>query len=377
MVFALLPAVQQYAQEGRSYALVCAAVVAATLLLVRAWQRSGPAAWAGYGVAVLVAAVLHEFAVLAVVAHGLTLWWGRAPRTVRRGWALATTAALLALVPLVLISRQQADQVGWISTPGWSDLWAPALTSVVGALCACLPPVPGAAQAVVRLRAVALPLLVLPPAALILVSYLDPLYVDRYVLYSYAGLALLLGPVLDRVWSRLRPAAGRARSALSVAVLPVVLLALLPVECGLRSPGARPNDVAAAARAVRDLARPGDGVLFIPSARREAALYDPGAFAALRDLALAQTGDDSGTINGVEAESDLIRSALKADRVQRVVLVTDPKPRPNPSARDRAKLTVLAERFRLCRTELVHGLEVARYATPGACGDQDETAGQK
>ncbi|WP_441246544.1 glycosyltransferase family 39 protein [Kitasatospora sp. McL0602] len=366
LAFVPLPAVQQYAQEGRSYALVCAAVVAATLLLVRAWQRPGRAAWAGYGTAVLVAALLHEFAVLAVAAHGVTLCWGRAPRAVRRGWAVATAGALLGLVPLALVSRQQADQVSWITAPGWSDVWAPSLTAAVGALCACLPPTAGEAGTALRLRTVALPLLVLPPAVLILVSYLDPLYVDRYVVYSYAGLSLLLGPALDRALDRALLRAG-VRPVLAALALPGLLLALLPVERGLRSPEARPNDVAAAARAVQQLGRPGDAVLFIPSARREAALYSPRAFAGLRDLALAESGTDSGTINGVEADPGRITAALRAPQTRQVVVVTDPKPRPGPSARDRAKLAALAARFRLCRTESVHGIKVSRYAVPGAC----------
>ncbi|MFI6488495.1 glycosyltransferase family 39 protein [Streptomyces sp. NPDC050564] len=55
-VFAVLPQVQRYGQEGRSYALVCALVVWATYLLVRAVEsRGGARAWAAYG-AVLLAA---------------------------------------------------------------------------------------------------------------------------------------------------------------------------------------------------------------------------------------------------------------------------------------------------------------------------------
>ncbi|WP_174805483.1 hypothetical protein [Kitasatospora sp. MMS16-BH015] len=154
-------------------------------------------------------------------------------------------------------------------------------------------------------------------------------------------------------------AAGRGLAVL------VAVLALLPVELGLRAPGARPNDVAAAARAVRELAQPGDAVLYVPGARREAALYDPAAFAGLRDLALLESGADSGTINGVEAEPAAITAALR--RARAVVLVTDPRPRSGPNARDRAKTAALARGFEPCRTELVRGLKVVRYARPGAC----------
>ncbi|MFB7669066.1 glycosyltransferase family 39 protein [Kitasatospora sp. NPDC056138] len=369
LVFALVPAVQQYAQEGRSYASVCAAVVVGSLLLVRAWQRPGASAWAAYGAVMLLGTLLHEFAVLVVAGHAVTLWWGRAGRRVWRGWAVTTAIVLAGLLPLVLISRAQADQVAWIRPPDWSDIWAPALTSAVGALCACLrqPAVPGAA---LRLRVLALPLLVLPPVVLILVSYLDPLYVDRYVVFSYAGLALLLGLALDRGWARLPRALTRwptaGRPVVAALALSALVLAPLPLERGLRTPQSRPNDVAAAARAARDLGRPGDAVLFVPGARREAALYDPSAFAALADVALDRSGADSGTINGVEAAPERIRAALAT--VHRVVLVTDPRPRAGASARDRAKLAVLAARFGPCRSTAVRGITVTLYAARGSCG---------
>ncbi|WP_435862952.1 glycosyltransferase family 39 protein [Streptomyces phaeochromogenes] len=64
LVFALLPPVQEYAQEGRSYALVCALVVWATDALVSAVTTRNAKVWAGYGALMLAACLLHEFAVL-------------------------------------------------------------------------------------------------------------------------------------------------------------------------------------------------------------------------------------------------------------------------------------------------------------------------
>ncbi|CAM5600981.1 hypothetical protein SALBM311S_07482 [Streptomyces alboniger] len=72
-----------YAQEGRSYALVTAAVTWATYFFVRATDAPGPRVrwWTAYGLTLALACWLHEFAAPALVAHGLTLWWSRAPRT--------------------------------------------------------------------------------------------------------------------------------------------------------------------------------------------------------------------------------------------------------------------------------------------------------
>ncbi len=64
-MFAVLPPVQRYAQEDRSYALVCALVLWASYLLVRAVESGTGRAWAAYGTVVLSACLLHEFAVLA------------------------------------------------------------------------------------------------------------------------------------------------------------------------------------------------------------------------------------------------------------------------------------------------------------------------
>lgn len=79
-VFALLPVVSRYAQEGRSYALVTAAVVWGTYFLVR--RR-----WAGYAVALAVACVLNLFAVLVLPAHGVALLLARAGAPALRRWA--------------------------------------------------------------------------------------------------------------------------------------------------------------------------------------------------------------------------------------------------------------------------------------------------
>ncbi|MCZ0994857.1 hypothetical protein O1L44_19430 [Streptomyces noursei] len=70
LTFALIPVVQQYAQEGRSYAAVCALVVWASYLLVLAVSRPCRARWLGYTGLMLCACLLHEFAALALPAHG-------------------------------------------------------------------------------------------------------------------------------------------------------------------------------------------------------------------------------------------------------------------------------------------------------------------
>ncbi|WP_246112047.1 hypothetical protein [Streptomyces hawaiiensis] len=75
-----------------------------------------------------------------------------------------------------------------------SQLVGLAAMAVVGVWCA-RGPLP--ARGPIRLPAPALPLLILPAALLLLLALVKPLFVDRYVLYSTIGFALLLGAWLD------------------------------------------------------------------------------------------------------------------------------------------------------------------------------------
>ncbi|MFD9515174.1 hypothetical protein [Streptomyces mirabilis] len=73
LVFPLVPQIQQYTQEGRSYAMVCALVTWATYVFVACVVRHTRWWWTAYGSTMLLACLLHEFAVLALAAHGITL----------------------------------------------------------------------------------------------------------------------------------------------------------------------------------------------------------------------------------------------------------------------------------------------------------------
>lgn len=367
LAFCAFPAVQLYAQEGRSYALVCAAVVASGLLLLRAVERPTAGRWAGCAAAVLAACLLHEYAALAVAAQGLTLALSRQPRRVWTGWLLATGAAGVALLPLALRSAGQSGQVAWIAFPGTGTLLFAAGLALAGLLCALVRtpgpvpgPVPGAGA--ISLRAFGLPLLLLPQGVLLLVSLWHPVYLDRYVLFEYAGLALLVGAALDAA-GRARPRLGR-RALLAV---PAVLLLLLPLELRLRTPQSRENDLAGAAAAVRGLARPGDGVLFLPSALRQSALAVPRDYAGLRDLALGRDALATAGLTGTETDPATLRARmLGATRIVTVRSAEGGTVAP-PSRQDALKQRLLAADFQQCRRVEVRGVVVTSYARPGTC----------
>ncbi|MFZ3472837.1 hypothetical protein ACODT3_12145 [Streptomyces sp. 4.24] len=335
-VYAVLPPVQMYAQEGRSYALVAAAVVWATYLMLR--ER-----WAAYAVVLLLGCWLHEFAVLALPAHACTAWRSR-------GWRFAAGAVAAGLLPLALVSARQAQQqLGWLGRPSWQDWAAYGVLAAAALLLAR-----GAAREPVR---VALPLALLPPGLLLAVSLVHPWYVDRYVLYALAGLALLAGV-------RLAGARGW---------WPWLLVVALLVPAGLwsawlRTPESRKDDVLAVAAAVRERARPGDAVVFLPSRRREWLLSSPELYASLRDIALSRAPEASRSLQGAERTPEEIRKALLDPRVDRVVALMDPADQPlDGYPAEAVKRQTLVSSFDLCSVTALRGARVALFARPGDC----------
>ncbi|MFD8092454.1 glycosyltransferase family 39 protein, partial [Streptomyces malaysiensis] len=192
LVFPLLPQVQKYTQEGRSYAMVCALVTWATYALVVSVAHRARWRWAVYGSAMLLACLLHEFAVLALVAHGVTLVVSRVPRPVMRAWSVAAAGVVAGLLPLAIYSAGQSEQVSWIDGPVRLQYFL--VVAVIGVACARAPL---GVRGPVRLSALAVPILVLPGLLLLIASLVKPLFVDRYVVYGNIGIAVLLGAWMD------------------------------------------------------------------------------------------------------------------------------------------------------------------------------------
>ncbi|MFC8519531.1 glycosyltransferase family 39 protein [Streptomyces sp. NPDC057257] len=352
VVFTLLPPVQRYAQEGRSYALVCALVVWASYLLVRAVRVRTGRAWLAYGAVALAACLLHEFAVLALAAHFAAL-----PGPSRRPGARTMAGVCVCLSPLAVLSTRQTDQVAWIGGVGAGALLGFGGVTVLGVGCAVVLKRTG----ITGITGLALPLLALPPLLLLLLSLAKPLYVDRYVLYAQAGLALLVGAALDR----LARAGGRVGVVARLTAVAAVL-ALLPVTLQLRTAQSRTDDVTAVAEAVRAVGHDADGVLYLPARRRIWSLPDPGPFRGLRDLALDGTPTTSHTLYGTEAPAPVIRARMLA--TPRIVALRDPAGQPvDRTPEEEVKRQVLARYFVECGTRRVQGARVTVYARPGHC----------
>ncbi|MEV1065209.1 glycosyltransferase family 39 protein [Streptomyces sp. NPDC050263] len=366
LAVALLPTCQAFAQEGRPYAMVTAAIAYATWLLAAAMRRPRALTWCGYAVAVLLGALLNWFSLLAPAAHAVTVAVARPHRAVRAGWLLATGAAVLGALPLILASRGQSRQVSWIQpvSPGTMAVVAAIVLAAGG--CALLRGArePARAHLVpagrLSLAAVAVPLCVVPQVTLLVVSLtVQPLYVARYVLFADLGLALLLGVASAALAGRVSFRLGLRPAVALATVTALAFLALLPLELDIRAADSRVDDVLSAADVVEAVGGRGGAVVFIPSARRDTATVSPGAFRGLRDIALVRTPAAAGTLHGLEADPEAIARALLREDI--VIVVGDATERPARNTRDRAKQRVLREHFTERSTTVRRGRSVTVY----------------
>jgi len=367
LVFALLPVTQQYAQEGRSYALVTAGVTWATYFLLRALDTPGLRWWTAYALTLGLACWLHEFAALAAVAHGLTLWRLRVSRPVWRRWAVVVGVVLVSLSPLAVASAGQADQqLGWLGRPSLGA-WLQFLAFACAGVLLCLLLVRGRAGAEpATLIAFALPLLIAPAGLLMLISLVKPWYVDRYVLYGMTGLALPAGAALGWAWQRRHRLAPGARAVTAVLLAVAAVAVLLPWSLLVRSPESRKDDVVAVANAVKESAREGDGVLFMPARRREWLMSYPSVYGRVDDLALARSPRASGTLQGTELPAAEIRRHILA--TDRVIALTDPAGQPlDPFPQEEVKRRTLKAYFEVCARTRVHGAQIVVYTRIGHC----------
>jgi mannosyltransferase len=374
-VFPLAQVVQWYAQEGRPYAIVVALVTWSTLLMLKAVDGGSRRTWVAYGVVMTLACLFQEFAVLAMLAHGLTLLLARVPRSIIRKWAVAGACVIVVLSPFAWISWQQRAQLSWLTAPNWHDLWVFPQLALIGLVSSF---VPDRSKGGIRLRTLALPMLFLPTALLVLASYtLTPLYVFRYILYFTIGAALSFGAALDWVWrtanAGARPVVRRLVSLVLVVGLLIAIIEWAPnwnfhFWSFQRTAASHGDDMTSTARAVGELGAPGDGLLFVPLRLRIAEETFPADFRGLVDLALVQDVITSGTLFGVELPASQIRARMLAAR--RIIVVRDDPSLDQPPdriAQEVVKRETIAQHFSACRSEEVAGVRITLYAIPGSC----------
>jgi mannosyltransferase len=351
LIMALTPSITYYAQTARSYALVFACVLAATLALLHAMaaeQAGAPRprlvrSWLAYGALITVGGYLNELSLLVLAAHAVTVLLARYGRRTAAHWAVAAAAGAVLVGPLAVLSSRQRGALGPIPPPGLHDLWvlyhnyfgATAVASALLAACAVialLPPrgwrrrqgadvaesaaKPEAAwwsSGGISLPSVAAPLLVVPAALLLLESAVGPhLYVDRYVLYGEAGAALLAGGGMYRLGQWL---AGRADRRTLVWVPGVavcvcaLLLQLAPLQ-RVRTPGSRLFNFGGPAFYIEGHSRPGDGVMFFNAFFRKARLGYPSQYRKTSDFAMAVSPAVANPFRGIDKPFAAVRPLM-------------------------------------------------------------------
>lgn len=388
LIFAVLPAVSLQGQDARPYAMVTAAAVLASYLLVRAAGDPRPRWLAAYGLSLVLVGYFQMFGLLLVAAHLVTLaglawrrgagglrwpawhwlgwrWpgWGRPAR----GWLVTFTAVGVAVVPLLVIGWAQRAAIAWIPRPGWSDA-ADAVTWLAGSVALLIvlavlgvlgvagepgggwlvPPGPpgrawaagGGGRAVGWL---AVPWLLLPPAALLAVSQIMPVYYGRYITFCLPAAALLAGFGLAALRQPVRAGA---------LALAVVLAA--PYQLSMRAPG---GGMRAVAQFLRSHERPGDAIIYPDSRIPPWYLAYPDGFTQLRDLSLAQTAAAAGRLYAPAVPRPVLE---QREHSARRIWAVQTRPGDDPA-------TYLAPGFRLAHQWLLRGyLKVWLYTTEPA-----------
>lgn len=382
LLLTAVPLTTWYAQDARPYALTSLFAVLATYLLIQAAGRRRWTWWAGYAAALVLTGMFSLFAVLLALAHGVALVAARpagsvadatgavsssagagTPRGpaaadsawpapvggVARGaiarWLAACAAAAVLLAPMVIVSLGQSAQLSWVTTPDLStlvvlvrDFAGSGLLIPVVALLAGLGCLAG--RGVRRgtgltLAVVTLPWLVLPPVVLLAVSLVQPVYVERYVLFCLPALSVLAAAGLTWLVHLVRAAVRRrgsltGRLAQVLAVTPSVVLAvamiaaLINPQRAIRLTSARADNLRAVAATVAAAERPGDAIVYLPWDTRTVGMAYPAPFTRLRDIELGAAPIASATLRGLEAPASVVAARLRGVTRVWTVQWTDP-----------------------------------------------------
>jgi mannosyltransferase len=338
LVFAAaLPEVSRYGQEARSYASVTALAAVASYLLVRVLAEAGSGTsrkrWlTWYGAAVAALGVVNIFGLLLVPAHALTVLLARrrAPagndragndragggragggRVLWRGWLVSIAAAVAVSSPVLVYAWQQQGAQEWLKPPSLSMLGklpnligspflsGALLLAVIGGVAVSRAAGRRAADWPARLTALCLPWLLMPPAILILLSFIHPVYTLRYVLFCLPAVAVLAGAGLAALGWR----AGIAALAVMVAVA-------VPGQLNDRRPAAHGDNIRQADRIIAAERLPGDAVLYTGRDARYMAAAYPFGLPGLRNIALKRTKNASATLAGTYLHGPHLRHRL-------------------------------------------------------------------
>jgi len=221
LLLATSPFVVKWSQQARSYTLVLAAGILASLLLVRALEVGSRASWGVYGLGFSVVFALQPVSALVLVpAHGVLILQRRG-RVLPHGLLAACVVVVLGVPWAFARAHQTTDK--WLQRPTPHSA-LDTLLSVSGAtgFGAVLAVVGTAVLWRARERWLGSWLFAwafAPFMLAFLLSFLRPIYLDRYLITAAPGFALLGGVAV--VWTGRRLGTALAAVAIAMTVVGV------------------------------------------------------------------------------------------------------------------------------------------------------------
>jgi mannosyltransferase len=304
-LLAFSPSAVYYSQEARSYSLAMLMVLLATYFFVRAVEENRPADWALWTVFGTVAFYSHDLAALVLLAHAVSIFFKAPPVPWRRLIVCGAIIFVVALPGLTYIFRATPENLHfiWMPKPTGKEFWhlamfyggsgAKAGLAIVlwtsGAVALWTASRYGAPDA--RWRAALVMLwAVLPAVVLALVSLRQPMFLQRYMIFSIPAVMLLAGI-----------GAANLRKWRTGPVL-VIALCVIATSTIVRKYNKPREDWRGASNMVLRSATPGDAVAFFPFYTRIMTDYyaaQPAAAAPRLHVfapAFYDGGDDAGTL---------------------------------------------------------------------------------
>lgn len=320
-----LPGLAWTSTELRSFALTALLAVATALLLESATRSKAARLWVLYAATLALSVWVFVFSALLIFPLAVLAW----TRKSLRPWLWATSAAVVASLPIVALTMTQTGQVAWIKL---SPPQLAAKVAISQYFFGQRPP--GAAEGPLTIIAAALTVsvvavlgwfayrsikhrtnrellvlavwVIVPTAMLVAVTLLGkPLYQERYLTFTIPALLILIGAALAAMPKRAGIASATA-----------LCLIALPILASQKTEGAKADNYAALSRFVDGSKDGGALAVYAAVKARGIALAYPDSFEGVRDAAAGPPAAEDETFwGGTTPAADLPADQWSGQRV--------------------------------------------------------------
>jgi mannosyltransferase len=256
-----------YSQEARSYSLAIFLVLLSTYFFVQAVEDGRPRDWALWTVFSAAAFYSHDFAALVLVAQAASLFFKAPPVPWRRTILCGSIIFLAAIPALTYLFRASPENLHfvWMPRPSLKEIWHLTMFFGSGGVKVALSLMLWGAGFAVVVRArqdgsvesawrgtLLLLWVALPIVILALVSLRQPMFLQRYVIFSLPATVLIaaLGASILSKWR--------------IGLLLVIVLCVANAPSIVKKYNKPREDWRGATATVLSSAAPGDAVVFFP-----------------------------------------------------------------------------------------------------------------